>query len=59
MIEAIVLNGTYKVAAVFCTLLQNLRLETILSQRSTDNPLNVMLGLCSDMHCQLWDLLRS
>ena len=35
----------------------DLFLKKILSRRSTDNSFDFMLGLCSDMHCQLWDLI--
>ena len=57
MMEATVLIGTVKAAEMFLYPSPDLFLKTILSQRSTDNSFDFMLGLCSDMHCQLWDLI--
>ena len=57
MMEATVLIGTFKVAYFFLYPSPDLFLKTILSRRSTDNSFEFMLGLCSDMHCQLWDLI--
>ena len=57
MMESTVLNGTFKAAEMFLDPSPDLCLETILSQRSTDNSFDFMLGLCSDMHCHLWDLI--
>ena len=55
--EATVLIGTFKAAEIFLYPSPDLFLKTILSRRSTDNSFDFMLGLCSDMHCQLWDLI--
>ena len=57
MMEATVLIGTFKAAEIVLYPSPDLFLKTILSQRSTDNSFDFMLGLCSDMHCQLWDLI--
>ena len=57
MMEATVLIGTFKAAEIFLYPSPDLFLKTILSRRSTDNSFDFMLGLCSDMHCQLWDLI--
>ena len=57
MMEATVLIGTFKAAEMFLYPSPDLFLKTILSRRSTDNSFDFMLGLCSDMHCQLWDLI--
>ena len=56
MMEATVLIGTFKTAEFFLYSSPDL-FKTILSRRSTGNYLDFMLGLCSDMHCQLWDLI--
>ena len=52
LMEATVHIGTFK-AAFFLYLSPDFFLKTILSRRSTDNSFDFMLGLCSDMHCQL------
>ena len=57
MMDASVLIGTFKAAEIFLDPSPDLCLETILSRRSTDNSFDFMLGLCSDVHCQLWDLI--
>ena len=57
MMEVTVLIGTFKAAEFFLYPSPDLFLKTILSRRSTDNSFDFMLGLCSDMHSQLWDLI--
>ena len=57
MVEATVLIRTFKAAETFLYPSPDLYLKTILSRRSTDDSFDLMLGLCSDMHYQLWDLI--
>ena len=57
MMEGTVLIGTFKAAEMFLYPSSDLFLKTIMSQLSTDTSFDFMLGLCSDMHCQLWDLI--
>ena len=59
MMEATVLIGTFKAADIFLYPSPDLFLKTILSRRSTDHSFDFMLGLCSDMHCQLGNLSKS
>jgi hypothetical protein len=37
----------------------DLFLNTLLSLSFTDNSLDLMACFCSDMHCQLWDLIQT
>lgn len=57
MREAAVLVAPFKAAEMFLYPSPDLCLETNLSQMSTDNSSDFTPGLCSDMHCQVWDLI--
>ena len=52
-----VLFGTCKAAEIFLYPSPDLCLDTIMFLRSADNSFDPWLGVCSDMHCQLWDLI--
>ena len=49
MMEATVFLGTFNAAEMFCYPSPDLCLDTILSRN--------WLGFCSDVHCQLWELI--
>ena len=53
---ATVFLGTTNAAEMFWYLFPDLCLDTILVRSSTGNS-SSCLGFCSDMHCQLWDLI--
>ena len=52
MMEATVFLGTFNANTS-----PDLFLNTILSRSSADNSLDYWLGVCSNMHCQLWDII--
>jgi hypothetical protein len=58
MMEVTVFLGTFNAAEVFWYPSPDLCFDTILSQTSTDNSFDLMAWFCSDMHCQLWDLIK-
>jgi hypothetical protein len=49
--------GTFNAADIFSYPSPDLCFETILSPSSTDK--TSWLGFCSDVHCQLWDLMKT
>lgn len=55
MIKARVLIESFKDADIFLFPSPDLCLQTILSQRSADHFFDLIVGLCSDIHCQQWD----
>jgi hypothetical protein len=57
MTEATLFLGTFNATEMFWYPSPELCLDTILSRSCTDNRLTKLLGFCSDMHCQLWDLI--
>lgn len=56
MIEATELIRTFK---MFLYPSLDVCLETTLSQMSTDDSFDFMVGLCPDIHCHLWDLIET
>ena len=54
MMEAIVFVGTFNAAEMFWYPSPDLCLNTILCRTI---PSTSWLGFCSDIHCQLWDLI--
>ena len=56
MMDSTVFLGTFNAAEMFWYPSPDLCLNTILSGALWTIPSTSMLGLCSDMHCQLWDL---
>ena len=56
MVEATVFLGTFYAADILWYPSPDLCLSTILSQSSRDKSFDLN-DFCSDMHCQLWDLI--
>jgi hypothetical protein len=54
MMEVTVFLGSFKAAEMFWYPSPDLCLDKMLSQISADHS---WLGFCSDMHCELWDLI--